>query len=364
MKKPERLTALLLLMAACGSGPAHITECRAAGDIEPICGLQNPEDLGIGPFGEWLIVSQYAGPAMTAEQGSIVAIKLTNSEAIQLFPPIGRSDWLGRVKAQWGSPACPGPPLTGFAPHGIDLRSPAAAQTPMLVVNHGARESIEIFELLVQRGKSPSLQWRGCVLLPPGTTGNDVAFLPDSGFVVTHMMEPGGQLHAFWTLLKSFLGASSGYVLEWKPERGWRKVPGTEESFPNGIVASADGKYLWFASWLGNRVVRISRDGSEPPVRIDVAHPDNLSWAEDGRILVASQHSISELLGCSDLEAGSCGAGFSILAIDPQSFKVETLLEQRGDPMGAGTVGLQVGRDLYIGSFAGDRVGRARGVFR
>jgi hypothetical protein len=33
-----------------------------------------------------------------------------------------------------------------------------------------------------------------------------------------------------------------------------------------------------------------------------------------------------------------------------------TVYESEGAPMGAGTVGLQVGRELFIGSFKGDRI--------
>ena len=56
-------------------------------------------------------------------------------------------------------------------------------------------------------------------------------------------------------------------------------------------------------------------------------------------------------------------APFSIIAIDPETFETETLVEQQGAPMGAGTVGLQVDGDLYIGSFTGDRMGRIPDLF-
>ncbi len=359
-----RLVSVLALVGACGAEPP-ITDCSPAAGIEPICGLRGPEDLLIAPGRQWLIMSQYVGSEPNATSGSLVALRRPNGPAVHLFPPIhGRTDWFKRVRAQWGSPKCPGPPLKGFAPHGLDLRKRSGTNTFMVVVNHAGREAIEIFELGVPREGSPVVHWRGCVPLPPGTTGNDVAILPEGGFVVTHMFEPGGSRQGLWNLVKGFFGANTGYVLEWKPERGWRKVPGTDERLPNGVIASPDGKYIWFSAWLGNRVVRATLDGSEEPIHVDVTHPDNLTWADDGRILVASQDfSISEALACSDLEEGTCGAPFSIIAIDPETFETETLVEQQGAPMGAGTVGLQVDGDLYIGSFTGDRMGRIPDLF-
>ena len=363
MQRSFWVAAALSLLAACGTEPP-ITDCSPAAGIEPICGLKNPEDLALAPGRQWLIASQYVGSEPNADHGSLIAIQRPDGPAVQLFPPTGRSDWLKRGRPQWGSPECSGPPLRAFAPHGLDLRISSGDTALMLVVNHGGREAVEIFELAVPAVRPPSLHWRGCVPLPPGTLGNDVALLPDGGFVLTHMYEPGGPRQTYWNLLKGFLGADTGYVLEWKPERGWRKVPGTDESFPNGIVASPDGKYIWFASWLGNRLVRVPLDGSEEPIHVDVPHPDNLTWADDGRILVASHNfSISDAIACGEVEQGTCGAPFSIIAIDPETLERETLVDQRGAPMGAGTVGLQVDWDLYIGSFTGDRIGLVRDVF-
>ena len=49
--------------------------------------------------------------------------------------------------------------------------------------------------------------------------------------------------------------------------------------------------------------------------------------------------------------------GGSIVAVDPESMTIlETVYESKGAPMGAGTVGLQVGDELFIGSFKGDRI--------
>jgi len=59
---------------------------------------------------------------------------------------------------------------------------------------------------------------------------------------------------------------------------------------------------------------------------------------------------------CSNLDSVSCPIRFQSIALDPGSMQTEVLYGSRGRPMGAGTVGLQVGRDLFVGSPAGDRI--------
>ena len=93
--------------------------------------------------------------------------------------------------------------------------------------------------------------------------------------------------------------------------------------------------------------------GSSPAT----AGPDNSSWAPDGRLLVASfTGPLWETLRCNGIERGACPAAFEIVAVDPESLATETIYRGRGAPMGAGTVGLRVGDELFVGSFAGDRI--------
>ena len=56
------------------------------------------------------------------------------------------------------------------------------------------------------------------------------------------------------------------------------------------------------------------------------------------------------------LVEGACPIEFQIVAIDPVTMETEILYRNEGAPMGAGTVGLVIGDELFIGSFAGDRI--------
>ena len=53
---------------------------------------------------------------------------------------------------------------------------------------------------------------------------------------------------------------------------------------------------------------------------------------------------------------GWCPIPFQIVAVDPQTMETTVRFDSEGSPMGAGTVGLQLGNELFIGSFAGDRI--------
>ena len=53
-------------------------------------------------------------------------------------------------------------------------------------------------------------------------------------------------------------------------------------------------------------------------------------------------------------------AAFEILALDADTLAGFAWLSHRGAPMGAATVAVQLGDDVYLGSFAGDRITRWR----
>ena len=107
-------------------------------------------------------------------------------------------------------------------------------------------------------------------------------------------------------------------------------------------------------------MLRIDRRTGEVEARAAVPQPDNLTWASDGRLRVASlRGAMRELLSCNGLEHGSCPMPFAIVALDPNTMATETVYEGGpGTPSGAGTVGLEIDGGLLIGTFAGDRIVR------
>jgi hypothetical protein len=341
-----------LAALGCGGGVEPVTSCDAVGPARPICGFHNPEDLELLPDGESLLVSEF-GSIDGTRPGALARLDLASDARTVLY----RGGDGGAVTPGWGDPACPGPPPPAMSPHGIHLSRRADGVHELLVVNHGGRESVELFEVV----DSPSgwqVAWRGCAVAPAGSWLNEVVALPEGGFLATHMMPRRGRFGQILEYAKAaLLGMETGVVLEWQPGRGFAPLPGTETVFANGIAVSADGRTLFVNSSIGGEVRRIDRATGELEGRAEVPGPDNSTWAPDGRLLVASfVGPLRENLACDGIERGACPVAFEIVAVDPETLATETIYRGGGAPMGGGTVGLRVGDELFVGSFAGDRV--------
>jgi len=262
-----------------------------------------------------------------------------------------------QVDSFWGAADCPGPPSPAFSPHGLDLATLPDGALRLLVVNHGGRESVEFFAV-DHDADSTGLSWRGCAIPPPSSYMNDVVSLPDGGFLVTHMMDKESETLG---LIRAGLGFDTGFVYEWQPVSGFSKVAGTDAPFPNGIELSADGSEIYLNAYSAGEVRRIDRRTGETLARADVAAPDNLSWSQDGRLLVASHRGgIRDQMACYGLTEGACPMAFEIVALDPITLEGDAIFGNAGPPMGAGTVAVDVGDELVIGSFASDRVIRVK----
>jgi hypothetical protein len=334
---------------ACGGSFEPITSCDPVGSATPLCGFQNPEDLALLPDGR-VLVSEYGDAG--AKPGRISLLDLASGEHESLYAGGGPAG-----AGPWGAPDCDGPPSNSFSPHGIDLSQRADGALELLVVQHGGRESVEMFE--VSTSPSVQLAWRGCAVSPDGGL-NDVVALPDGGFLATRFA-PSGQMAMIFAFAKAMLfGGDTGWVYAWSRERGFSEVPGTRAPGPNGIEVSSDGAKIFLDATLASEVRRIDRHSGAVEARAPVSQPDNVTWASDGSLRVASLRGrMREILACQGLEHGSCPAAFAIVAVDPSTMETRTVYEGGpGTPSGAGTVGLEVDGGLLIGTFAGDRVVR------
>lgn len=353
MRLPAMLLATLALLPGCTDKLPPVTACEAAGGLEPTCGFSRPEDMELLPDGRTLLISQ-----MGAVDGSLpgsFALFDTRSAIITRLP-----QFIASSDPPWGEPSCTAPPGPAFSPHGIDLIRRPDGNWQVLAVNHGGRESVEFFQLL-EETEGYRLAWRGCALAPPDAHLNDVAALPEGGFVATHMFPRSTPMlgPVSLAILKGMLGFDTGHVLHWDGQR-FAVAAGTQMPFPNGIQASPDGKTLFVNSYIAGEVRKIAFPGGKLQGKASVKSPDNSQWDAEGRLLVASHvGGLTETGACYGIEEGACGAAFAIVAVDPRTMHAETILEHRGPPMGAATVAQQVGDQLYLGSFIGDRIVRA-----
>ena len=353
--------ALVSLLASCEGDPgapggdahrppAPIVDCSVSGRSEPICGFENPEDLVALPGNRALIVSEY-GDIASSVPGSIALLRIASRERIILFRG-------GRIDAEsapgWGSPDCPGPPGASFSPHGIDLVRRDDGRLQLLAVQHGGRESIEFFEV---RGEAEAWQveWRGCLLAPEDASLNDVVGIADGTLFTTKITSLSGGVDFSAPPPEN----DTGQVYGWSVSRGYWIVPGTSGKMPNGVQATPDGKTLFMNASLGNEVRKLDVATGELLGRAAVAFPDNVTWTPDAEsLLVASLGAgdLRDFIACENLEAGACPISFQIIEVDAETMATSVLFDSVGSPMGAGTVGLRVGDDLFIGSFRGDRI--------
>lgn len=320
-------------------------DCGMVDGLVSICGRSAPEDIVTAPQGGVLLFGQMGEP------GGLYALDTRDDQVRSLYP---LADSKISAEAGWGEAQCERPP-DWLSAHGIDLSKRADGRWQLLVVNHQERESVEFFEWRGEHKEAFELIWRGCVLAPPQGNFNDVAALPDGGFIVTHMADKDSEVSS---LLLALAGFNSGYVYRWDAANGFRAVPGTQSRYPNGIILGPDGRSFFLNAYFGNSVTHHDLDSGRVLGKAQVLRPDNSSWSASGKLLVASHRgSIWGILNSVRQPVNEVSLlPFAVVEVDPQTMTTNDLLEREGPPMGAGTVAVEVGAWYYIGSYLGDRL--------
>jgi len=320
-----------------GASAQAPADCAASGGVQFVCGQQGPEDLVVLPGAQWVVASSFGG------SGGIYLIRVSDKTSTLAYPGAAGRDRLDSKTYA----SCPGPPDAAakakFLTHGLSIQPGSNSVHRLYVVTHGARESVEVFEVDA-RSATPSLTWIGCAVAPNPVGLNSVRGLPDGGFIATNFLARGIEPSA---REKMMAGEKNGELWEWHTATGWNKISDSEAAGANGIEISPDGKWFYVAAWGSQSFFRLSR-GQTPAKRDEVPlgfRVDNIRWAADGSILAAGQ-------------GGAPGAQTSnIVKINPESLAVRELIRAPATPtFGAGTVAVEVGAQLWVGSFRGDRI--------
>jgi hypothetical protein len=247
---------------------------------------------------------------------------------------------------------CPGPigPAV-LQPHGLGLRPGPAGRSTLYVVNHGGRQSIEVFELDA-RGARPTLRWIGCAILPDTASGNGVAPLAGGGFAASRFQDAGDP-KAFDKIARL---EKNGELYAWTPGKGFRALPGGKLSGDNGVETSADGRFVLVNAWPEQRIVRLDLSGKLAPTSVHVDFlPDNLRREPGGNLLVTGQGpDIKTLLACG---RPKCPHDWTVVRLDPATMKVSPVLHVKGTAAFSDATGaVRVGDELWVGTYRGDRV--------
>jgi len=338
---------LLLGVPALQAEPIY--DCiTGKGNARPICGFKNPEDMIALPGNKAILLGEFEHSG--AAPGRLVLFEIENERQHTLFRG-GQSK--GKAESGWGDPNCTTPPGDMFNPHGLDLVRRDDGRLQLLVIQHGSREAIDLFEV-IGAGTDWKVEWRGCVSAPANASLNSIAGMSNGDFYTTQMTPLD------YDFAKGIPGGITGRAFAWsQSDKNYRKIGGTEGAMPNGIVTSHDGRFIYMTATAENSVRKVDVTTGRELGRVTVNMPDNARWAPDGRIVIASfsKEAPQHFATCLSLTRGACRTPFKIVVLDPESMTiVETLYASDGVPMGSGTVGLQVDDELFVGSATSDRI--------
>lgn len=357
------LTALIALGASGHASSASADACQPAGNLKPYCGVPFPEDLEPIPGTHSVIASDMhlkAGPTgIEPQPGVLKLVDLDSGAVVPLYPaasvPSGRPDW--------GDPACTREIGDELLPHGIHLSRRRDGAWQLLVVNHGGRESVEFFELL-RSGKRWSARWRGCVVAPESSHLNDVAALPDGGFLVS-TMHMGDRATTREAGIRAAKGENTGFLWRWAPGSPIARQPGSDSPMPNGVQVDPAGRYAYInTASRGGDVRKLDLASGQVVATVAVPNPDNASWTSDGRLLVAGVAAGPKPMACFAHPGDPCPAPSEVYEIDVKSMTARRIFAHAGAPLNAATVAVQAGDDLLIGSCFGDSFVAVEGAFR
>lgn len=298
--------------------------------------VPNAEDLALVADGTWVIASSMPA-AMGDSGGALYGIEVASGAVVLLESDRQGIDSRSRV-------GCPAPESAqSLSPHGIASHQVKGREL-LFVVNHGQRESVEIYE--VEVGDTLTLHWLDCLELPVGASANAVAATADGRIFVTNMndLEPEPGTTARWM----------GNVLVWAADTGWTSLPGSRMHAPNGLLVTEDGATVYVASWAAGEVVRWS-EGEQTALPLPFL-PDNLRWETDHTLLATGLRATPEDVVACLMGQGECEAIHTAVArIDATAAGLE-LDCVRELALSMGTAAIPVGTDWWVSPVRGEQI--------
>lgn len=343
-----RLPALVLalLPSAC----AAPIDCEPTSSLQFVGRAERPEDVTRIPNTDWLVFSGFSNGA---------GLKLVDSSARTLRTWYsGEADQIQHDRRTF--PLCPSPPsVQSFNAQGISLRTIAADKHRLYVVNHGGRESVEVFDVDA-REDTPKLNWVGCVLMPEGIAANSVASYSDGTLLTSVLTHPGTTITDF------VLGSITGGVYEWRPgTTSFELLKGTELPGNNGLETAPDDEGFYVVAFGWRSVVAFARaDTSKPLWRAQAPGfmPDNIHWSEGRLVLAGMQFDEPACGGLRKIVDGKaddmrCHRGYTVAQLDPRTKGFSVLAYDGPDPVFNGvSAAWLVDDDLWLASYQSDRI--------
>jgi hypothetical protein len=344
------ITLSLMISKASAATESQQRTCAPSGNLQFVCGAEHPEDLAHIPGTPWLIVSGFS-------EGAGLSLVDTRSGALKRWYA-GHGEQIRPDMKRFRECGTP-PDAASFNAHGINLKRAVGGKYTLYVVNHGGRESIEVFTVDPSTAE-PSLVWNGCALLREGLAANSVAAFSDGTILATILTLPG-------TTITDFVrGYRTGEVVEWRPAtQEFTPINGTELPGNNGLETSPDDTEFYVVAFGWHSVVVFSRTRPGSPSRQVVAPgfmPDNIHW-DAGRLLAAGMQLDEPACGGTrkivDGRADDmrCHRGYSVAELDPRTLEFKLVAySEPNDVFNGVSAAVIIGRQLWLGSYQADRI--------
>jgi hypothetical protein len=324
--------------------------CTPSGGLQFVCGAEHPEDLAHIPNTHWLIASGFS-------DGAGLKLIDTRSDTLQSWYTGSAPQIAPNSSLFPGCDSAPDPAV--FNAHGISLKRATEGKYTLYVVNHGGRESIEVFTVDPSQPQ-PLLVWQGCVAMPRGLVANSVAAFRDGTILVTILTRPG-------TTITDFVqGKNTGEVVEWRPRtREFKVIQGTELPGNNGLETSPDDKEFYVVAFGWHSVIVFSRMHPGKPLRQAVAPgfmPDNIHW-DEGHLLAAGMQLDEPACGGTrkvvngNADDMRCHRGYSVAELDPKAMSFRLVAYAgRNEVLNGVSAAVIVDGELWLGSYQSDRI--------
>jgi hypothetical protein len=156
-----------------------------------------------------------------------------------------------------------------------------------------------------------------------------------------------------------FSGAKTGYLAEWNPRTGRKRLPGSEAALNDDIQLSADSRFVWFTGWTSRQVLEYDFQAQRITHSVDAPFsPDNLTLRSDGTVIVAGIDDLARWRDCIAAEGHFCQdqLALSVATLDPETFTVKPLFRGNGGLLPGASVALAIDNALYVGTATGDRM--------
>jgi hypothetical protein len=345
---PERTltVASILCVVSLLGGPSYVRAAEACAHNE-ICALKNAEDVIRLEGSRWALASRLGRDPQAPGGFSMIDLKSQISRV--LTPDVSKP-----AVAMYSE--CPGAPVaTDLITHGLDVRRRPSGKLEVFAVNHGGRQSIEVFDLRVDE-RGVGLTWKGCVIVPAEIEAIAVAALPE-GLAVSSFGTAGDQGTA-----ELLAGRPSGFVGRWTRQKRWVHVAGSEFGGDNGVAAAPDGGVLYVNDWNDGtlRIVPLGKGVAPASIRLGNFHPDNVHFLPHGNLLIAGQiGDAHDIMACAS--QSTCAVASMIVVVDTKKQMVQAhWTVDSTSAFGAASTALAYGKAYWLSSFRGNRIVRVK----